>query len=237
MPTHTKSQCDGLDLPRADTWAAHATVEQWLRTESEPDADTSIDRLTVGSRLLSRLERGEQLSRDQLTLLGDLCRQRLDDVTFRNLGGTRGQKGAVDPMGMEMPLAQLPPADRLPGRVIGEATSGDGKFAVTVLDRPPTGIDRSGSYLAVSARTPYNRYPLPSMSLSGELSRNGDPVFDGFLRPTLDSDLNYHYGAIVDGIRSGDALQLGVGAPPQVARHEGYETAFFEMGPMTLDVP
>lgn len=81
MPTHTKGQCDSLDLPRADTWAAHATVEQWLRTESEPDADTSIDRLTVGSRLLSRLERGEQLSRDQLTLLRDLCRQRLDDDT------------------------------------------------------------------------------------------------------------------------------------------------------------
>ena len=81
MPTHTKSLCDSLDLPRADTWAAHATVEQWLRTESEPDTDTSIDRLTVGSQLLSRLETDERLSRGQLVLLGELCRQRLNGGT------------------------------------------------------------------------------------------------------------------------------------------------------------
>jgi hypothetical protein len=142
---------------------------------------------------------------------------------FRNLEDTQGQKGAVNPMEMEMmPLAQLPPKDRLPGRVIGEGTSGDGKFIASVLDQPPAGIDQSGSYLAVSARTPYNRYPLPFMSLSGTLTRNGSSVFDGPLQPTLDPDLNYHYGAVVDGLQSGDALELILGAPPQVARHEGY---------------
>ncbi|MFD1642168.1 hypothetical protein [Halohasta litorea] len=79
MPTHTKQLCDSLDLPRADAWAAHATVEGWLRAESEPDSDTSIDRLTVGSRLLDRLETGGRLTRDQLSLLDELCRARLDD--------------------------------------------------------------------------------------------------------------------------------------------------------------
>ena len=79
MSTHIKRLCDSLDLPRADAWAAHATVEHWLRTESEPDSDTSIDRLHVGSRLLSRLETGDRPTRDQLSLLGDLCQARLDD--------------------------------------------------------------------------------------------------------------------------------------------------------------
>lgn len=81
MSTHIKRLCDSLDLPRADAWAAHATVERWLRTESEPDSDTSIDRLTVGSRLLSRLETGDRMTRDQLSLLGELCQEQLDDDT------------------------------------------------------------------------------------------------------------------------------------------------------------
>ena len=81
MSTHIKRLCDSLDLPRADAWAAHATVERWLRAESEPDSDTSIDRLTVGSRLLGRLETGQRLTGEQLSLLGELCETRLDDGT------------------------------------------------------------------------------------------------------------------------------------------------------------
>ena len=81
MTTHITRLCDSLDLPRADAWAAHATVEGWLRRESEPDSETSIDQLTVGSRLLSRLETGQRPTRDQLSLLADLCRRRLEDDT------------------------------------------------------------------------------------------------------------------------------------------------------------
>ena len=81
MSTHIKQLCDSLDLPRADAWAAHSTVERWLRAESEPDSDTSIDRLTVGSQLLTRLETGQRLTSEQLSLLGELCEARLDDDT------------------------------------------------------------------------------------------------------------------------------------------------------------
>jgi hypothetical protein len=79
MSTNTKLLCDSLDLPRADAWAAHSTVEGWLRAESEADSDTSVDRLTVGSRLLDRLETGGRLTSPQLSLLGELCRARLED--------------------------------------------------------------------------------------------------------------------------------------------------------------
>jgi len=81
MSTHIKRLCDSLDLPRADAWAAHATVESWLRAESAPDSEASIDRLTAGSRLLGRLETGGRLTRAQPTLLGELCRARLHDDT------------------------------------------------------------------------------------------------------------------------------------------------------------
>jgi hypothetical protein len=138
-------------------------------------------------------------------------------------------------MGM-LPSSQLPEAERLPGRVLGTSTSGDGRFVVTALEEPPAGVDASGTYVAVSARTPYNRYPLPFMSLSARHERDGDVLFDGDCVATFDPELNYHYGAAVDSVESGDTLQLSVGAPPQIARHEGYETAFFEMDDMELTV-
>ena len=79
MSTHINRLCGSLELPRADAWAAHVTVEQWLRSESEPDADTSLDRLAVGSRLLERLETGDRMTREELSLLAERCQCRLDD--------------------------------------------------------------------------------------------------------------------------------------------------------------
>jgi len=79
MSTHIRRLCDSLELPRADAWAAHVTVERWLRAESEPDSDTSLERLAVGSRLLERLETGDRMTREQLSLLVECCGCRLND--------------------------------------------------------------------------------------------------------------------------------------------------------------
>ncbi|WP_049900005.1 iron transporter [Halococcus agarilyticus] len=155
----------------------------------------------------------------------------------RTKGQREGSRDAAKPMAMEMvPNSTVPPKADLPGEIVGTRTSGDGRFLATVLDEPPRGIDASGPYLAVSARTPYNRMVLPAMALSGTLRRNGRTVFDGPLQPTLDPELDYHYGTVVDSIESGDELGLSVETPPQVARHEGYETAFLDMPPMTFTV-
>jgi hypothetical protein len=126
---------------------------------------------------------------------------------------------------------------------------GDAVFAVRVLDAPPEGFgDESdangeasaagddGAYLAVSARTPYNRYPLALMSLSATLEGSGGTRFDDQLTETLHPDLGYHYGAVVGDVGSGDSLTLTVDSPPGAARHEGYETAFFDMGSVTVEV-
>jgi hypothetical protein len=159
----------------------------------------------------------------------------LEELMFRRLDEKKGQRGSVSPMEMEMmPVSHLPVAPDLPGSNVGEATSGDGVFLVRKLADPPAGIDAEGTYLALSPRTPYNRYPLPMMSLSAVLSRGGEAVVEDDSRPTLDPGLGYHYGAIVDTVESGDELELSVTVPPQVARHEGYETAFFDMPSMTL---
>ena len=161
----------------------------------------------------------------------------LEEVTFQTFDERAGERAAVDPMRMDMvPSSQLPPPAELPGRVLGEATSGDGRFVATALEEPPEGVDGSGTYLAVSARTPYNRFPLPFTSVSARVDRGGETTFDDTLVATIDPELQYHYGAVVDAIESGDELALSFGAPPQVSRHEGYETAFLDMSPASITV-
>ena len=167
----------------------------------------------------------------------EFSQQKLEEVMFRDIKSKKeGTKGAVKPMDMKMiPTKQVPEKDSLPGTVRGTTTSGDAKFVVATLDDATRfGGKESETYLAVSPRTPYNRYMLPMMSLSGTLKRNNESIFDGILQSTIDSDLNYHYGAIVSDVRSGDELAITVDAPPQTARHEGYETAFVQMPETSL---
>lgn len=167
----------------------------------------------------------------------EFSQQKLENVMYKNIPSEKeGTKGAVSPMDMEMiPTKQVPTQESLPGTVRGAPTAGDATFVVTTIDDASRfGGNESETYLAVSPRTPYNRYMLPLMSLSGAVRRNSTAVFDGILQATIDPELNYHYGAIMSDVQSGDELTITVDAPPQTARHEGYEMAFMEMPEMTL---
>jgi hypothetical protein len=144
---------------------------------------------------------------------------------------SRGEADALAPMEMSMhPLSFAPAKDELPGRRLGEGTSGDGVFVVTATD------SADGTYLAVSPRTPYNGYILPLMTLSATVERDGTTVFDGPLSTAIGPDRRYHYGTTVEGIQSGDEVTISVDSPPQVARHAGYETAFLEMPDVSTTV-
>ncbi|NHN61378.1 MULTISPECIES: iron transporter [Halorussus] len=175
---------------------------------------------------------GEQT---ELAVEFDHSRSKLGDVSYEPLPDKKGKPGAISPMDMQMPVSQVPERSDLPN-VLGTGTSGDADFVAFAPDENPHFVADGKRYLAVSPRTPYNRYPLPFMSLSATLKRGGSTVYDDILRPALDPDLGYHYGAAVDGVQSGDSLTVTVGAPPQVARHEGYETAFIEMPAMEMTV-
>lgn len=157
----------------------------------------------------------------------EYSQQAKEEIMFKRMEDKTATPGAVDPMEMEMMPDSLAPSESdLPGTVIGSGMSNDAKFVVTILDIPPAGIDGDGQYVAVSARSQYNRMILPAMGLEGTLSRGSETVYEGEFTRTLDPDLNYHYGAVVDGVESGDELSLRVTVQPQTARHEGYETAF-----------
>jgi len=152
-----------------------------------------------------------------------------------------GQPGAVEPMSMGgMPVGVAPGPDAFPGRVRtrtpdgGPLRSNDCEFVVATL--PDGGEVAEDTYLAVSARTRYNGLVVPSMALSGTVERDGETVADPTFDRTLDSDLDYHYGATVPDATEGDRLTITVDTPPQVARHEGYEEAFLRMPPVTVDL-
>lgn len=140
-----------------------------------------------------------------------------------------GQTGALDPRPPEgVPLATTPATDAPLGDFVGANAVGDTTFAVTVVRE---GFDGDEPYLAVSPRTP-SLTPLPFMTLFGTLRRGDSVVYDGTLTPSLDPALGYHYAARPPTVEADDEFVLGVGAPPQVARHEGYETAFMATKPV-----
>ena len=154
-----------------------------------------------------------------------------DGIMFERLDNA-GDTGAVSAMtDMMMPLSIAPAAEDLPGRVLGTGESGDATFVVTASDGD------GGQSLAVSPRTPYNRFILPQMALSATVAREGETMLDDTLSPAIDPDRGYHYRTQIDGsVESGDELTLVVDSIPQISRHEGYETAFLSMPDVTMTV-
>ncbi|MEE6211466.1 hypothetical protein U3A55_15065 [Salarchaeum sp. III] len=158
--------------------------------------------------------------------------ERVDTISFRTLDNA-GERGAVDPMEMDMPVNQLDAPEDMRGSLYGTGTTGDATVPVLVVDSAARfGGRESESYLVVSPRTPYNRFPLPMASVSARASAEGEVVHDGPLTATLDPDLGYHYGAPVS--EPPDSVEVSFDAPPQIARHEGYETAFLDMPPVSV---
>lgn len=80
------------------------------------------------------------------------------------------------------------------------------------------------AYLAVTAWTPHNEFLVPYLGLSAE--EGGDETV---LSEAVHPEIGHHYGGFVDA-GEGDEVTVNVETPPQVARHEGYETAFMESG-------
>ncbi len=156
-----------------------------------------------------------------------------------------GDPGAVEGDPGPVPAAGAPPVGALPGRHLGTETADGARYAAVALDPPPGLADGGGegedapgesTYLAVSARTRHRGLVLPAAGLSGRIERGGRPVHEGPLGRALDPDLGYHYGALVPELRPGDRIEFRVTTPPQVARHEGYETAFTDTAAVSMTV-
>ncbi|WP_019992228.1 iron transporter [Natronorubrum tibetense] len=133
------------------------------------------------------------------------------------------------------PTSDGPAIDELPGDVLGTERSGDAKLSVIVPDTDRFADD--AAYLMACLRTPYNDVVLPSASLRLTIDRDGSAVLeDERLTERIDHEYGHHYGLAVDDLESDDEITVAVDSPPQVSRHDGYETAFFEFEDVSFTV-
>lgn len=146
----------------------------------------------------------------------------LDDLPVHTLPDhRRGTQGALSPMdGDAVPVARAPAV--LPGKSFESGTIGEMAIEASI----ELG-ESSGPTLVVSPRTPHNRFPVPMVGLE---ARVPDDTDSAGLMPALDSRLGIHYRAALADADVHDWLEISVTAPPQLARHEGYETAFSTVG-------
>ncbi|QSG12308.1 Uncharacterized protein HSBGL_1897 [Halapricum desulfuricans] len=152
------------------------------------------------------------------TFTVDFAESDLDAISFEEYPDAAGERAAVDPMAMEMPLSYAPPVEELPGSPATVGSVGDAEFVATVV----------GETLIVSPRTPYNRFSIPGFALSATVESVG---FDDILTSAIGPTLGAHYRADLDDQpASGDTVTVTVDGPNSLSRHEGYETAFLERG-------
>lgn len=155
------------------------------------------------------------------------------NLDIHRLNEKTGDRGTVDLMDMGMvPAPVAPRKSDLPGRLLHEGQSGDATVLTGLLEGDSRFRTDSGPYLFVSPRTPYNRVMLPRMGLSATVERDGERIFEQSLQPSLDPELGHFYGVAPDEINRGDTVRITVETPPQLARHDGYETAFIDMEPI-----
>ncbi|WP_257299791.1 iron transporter [Haloarchaeobius sp. FL176] len=166
-------------------------------------------------------------------------REERDSIDRRRLDDAGDDRPLTTADAPGVPPAVAPATDALPARHLGRRTT-DGA-ALDAVVCTGDAVERLGvdgdAYLAVLARTPHNDLVLPGMGLQARVERADETAFDGTLSRTVDPLLGAHYGTPVPELTSGDRVTLTVLTPPQVARHEGYETVFFEMEPVTMAVP
>lgn len=179
---------------------------------------------------------GKFEERASTTIEFDYSAEDRDEITFEQFEDRQGEREALDLMEMDMmPVSTVLAPEGLPGRVVGEGESGDASFVVSVIE-DGSFVDAESAYLLVSPRTPYNRIPLPMMSISFTIERDGEVIDEESLQDGIEPSAGYHYGAAIEDIITGDILKLNVESPPQASRHEGYETAFIEMPSVELTV-
>lgn len=191
--------------------------------------DYRIEFTVSGGDARRTREYGDAFRPGSTTVTLDFDRGKMDSIRTTYLDAA-DKRGAVTPLtGDDLPTNQGPDPSSFPGTVVARGRSGAAKLTVLALSPDESPLADGAPYLAVVATTPFNGFALPSMTVAGTLRRNGETVYDGAFEPTLDPDLGHHHGAAVEGIEGDDTLAVSFPTPPQVARREGYETAFLAM--------
>ena len=200
------------------------------------DGDYTV-RVSIGGMPLERTGQYEGRFTDGKTTTFELPYRREDRnelaIATYDDSGTPGAAGRLHHD--VLPALTVPDEETLPGETLGIIEPDDAVLSVRRLRGDDAVRFDSDDYLAVVGHTPYNRMVLPIMGLRLRIERDGEVDAEEILTRTMDPELGYHYGASLP-TRPGDTLRVETLTPPQTARHEGFETAFVEMSPETVEV-
>ncbi|SFS32527.1 DUF7350 domain-containing protein [Halostagnicola kamekurae] len=225
-----------LTLPPLDVRTTGELEGKFAETETasfEFEYDQTFrNEVATGVEYLDREEWGDPGALEPMRHGGDM---NSGDMNGGEASGEGNGDGHVQ-------FSALPPAEEYPGAGLepssGEdaATSSDAVFVTRLLESGSRFVEGSERYLLVSPRTPYNRVPLADMSMTAAIS-NGEAADSVALEQTIDGEYGIHYGAALAGVEPGSRVTIEIDSFPQVARHQGYDTAFFDMPPVELTVP
>lgn len=171
--------------------------------------------------LADRLDRGAVLEAEF-----DWASTNLEELAINTIEDERaGSRGALPAMtGMPGPTGLVP--ETLPGRRLGTATIDELGIGGSVV---PTAGEAAQAALVVTIKTPHNGFAMPMLgpvaTVDGTRHR---------LQAALDPALGMHYRASLGSEAVAGPIEIRLPAPSQVARHEGYETAFMQPGTARL---
>lgn len=150
----------------------------------------------------------------------------LEELAITNVADDRaGSRAALSPMtGGPGPTGAGNPS--LPGRSLGTEESDEMALSASIVSETP-----GSPIFLLTARTPYNQFPIP---LASPVASFGGDTYP--LRAAIDPGFGMHYRKSFADSTLPDRIRIDIPSPPQVARHEGYETAFMVPEPVRFDV-
>jgi hypothetical protein len=143
-----------------------------------------------------------------------------------------GTRGAFPVAALDEVPAATAPGTRHGGDDVGPAVGeplGRARASDVVFDVRVRREADDAPQLVVLAYTPYNDLLLPNMGLEATVERDGNADEPRILQRTVDPALGYHYATAVEELDDATGVTIETLTPPQVARHEGYETAFLDV--------
>ena len=218
--------------------------------------DTYTVEVTVGGVTATRFGdfEGRFGEPEAVTIEMDYSEATRDDLSFEEYPDRQGQPGAVEPMGSmsgggmsdsdsssgmsdsgssngmsmaEMPIGAARDLAENGGEPMGSGLADDVRYRAALFEAERFGGD---PYLAVTASTRYNDLVVPDIGLSVTAA----DALESSLSAGLDPEIGFHYGTPASGLDGTESVELAVETPAQVARHEGYETAFLRTPTVTL---
>lgn len=100
-------------------------------------------------------------------------------------------------------------------------------------DPPEGGAEGFGRFATITFAVPAD---TPSTEKRLTFDETSVALTDGNPMPVYANTARIHIDGLSVTLEQGDSFDLVVETPPQVSRHQGYETAFLDMPAMSLDV-